>query len=224
MPSGQLKFSLPLQKLKFELDIEELLIEEEKSLDMQKGSDTPYDNSKQITDLLQKIISLKGKFDQRAERVGPNGEPDALASVKNELEATINSARLEVKKRDIFYKIYMSLNQSLPVRKKVAKHIFDFVWSLSNQISISAVILFGSQVTGTAHKWSDIDLAIISPEFENRSRFYRKAFLTRVAISTNATKIQAVGYSLSEWSSNRLDGFAMIVKKTGISILSFPGN
>ncbi len=32
-------------------------------------------------------------------------------------------------------------------------------------INISEVVLFGSQVKGTAHEWSDIDLAVVSQDF-----------------------------------------------------------
>ncbi len=35
----------------------------------------------------------------------------------------------------------------------------------STKIPIEKVIVFGSQAKGTAHKWSDIDVCIVSPSF-----------------------------------------------------------
>lgn len=221
MPSDPLKYSLPLLKIKFEFDIMELFSEQQKFLYTQENSNT-LNNNQLIIELLYKIKSLKTELDQLIQKISPNSKFDEIIFIKKDLETTINTAKLEIKKRNNFNKIYSALNQSTPLRSSIAKQIFDFIWSLSNRIAISEVILFGSQANGTSHLWSDIDIAVISQEFENESKFYRKSFLTRIAISTNATKIQAVGYSVSEWSSNRLEGFVRIVKNTGISILSFP--
>jgi predicted nucleotidyltransferase len=37
-----------------------------------------------------------------------------------------------------------------------------------NGFNVSFGVLFGSQVTGTANEWSDIDLVVVSPDFDNQ--------------------------------------------------------
>jgi len=39
----------------------------------------------------------------------------------------------------------------------------------SSGIKVDKAIIFGSQATGRAHKWSDIDLCIVSPQFGHDS-------------------------------------------------------
>jgi len=55
------------------------------------------------------------------------------------------------------------------IPKKIAKVVRNYTQRLSEQekLPIKRVIVFGSQVRGNAHKWSDIDVCIISPKFKN---------------------------------------------------------
>jgi len=52
--------------------------------------------------------------------------------------------------------------------QKVKKSITDYVNILKkDKLPIQKVIVFGSQVQGISHKYSDIDLCIISPRFKD---------------------------------------------------------
>ena len=52
------------------------------------------------------------------------------------------------------------------LRKSVLDHVKLYVDLVkSTKIPIEKVIVFGSQAKGTAHKWSDIDVCIVSPSF-----------------------------------------------------------
>ena len=49
--------------------------------------------------------------------------------------------------------------------KKLVRSIVNY---LKDYFKIEEVILFGSQLTGKAHAYSDIDLAVVSSDFEKR--------------------------------------------------------
>jgi len=51
-------------------------------------------------------------------------------------------------------------------------------------ISVSKAYLFGSYVTGKADEWSDIDLAIVSPQIGN-DRFEERVRFTEMAITVD---------------------------------------
>ncbi len=50
----------------------------------------------------------------------------------------------------------------------VAPNIQQYALAIQKQFDIQALYVFGSTITGTATKWSDIDLLILSPDFEDR--------------------------------------------------------
>ena len=53
-------------------------------------------------------------------------------------------------------------------RKDIEKKLREFKKELSKQIKIEKMIFFGSLVKGKGHKYSDVDLMIISPQFRRK--------------------------------------------------------
>lgn len=51
--------------------------------------------------------------------------------------------------------------------RKIMKIIQDYIEKVCENYKIEAIILFGSYAKGTEHKDSDIDIAIITDDFEN---------------------------------------------------------
>ena len=47
----------------------------------------------------------------------------------------------------------------------VTQSLSRFLAVVQEQRQIQAAYLYGSQATGTATEWSDIDVAVISPDF-----------------------------------------------------------
>ncbi len=64
-------------------------------------------------------------------------------------------------------------------RKTVIKEIKSFIRSLSKEITIKEVILFGSRARGDEEDESDIDLMIISDDFEGVGYFKRMYIMYR---------------------------------------------
>ncbi|MCH7568185.1 MAG: nucleotidyltransferase domain-containing protein [Nanoarchaeota archaeon] len=60
-------------------------------------------------------------------------------------------------------------------KKEFIKVIENFVTKLSKDFDIKRVIFFGSRVSGKARKDSDVDLIIVSNDFEGMSFFERGA-------------------------------------------------
>lgn len=50
----------------------------------------------------------------------------------------------------------------------VAPAVQQYTLAIQKQFDIQSLYVFGSTITGTSTKWSDIDLLILSPDFEDR--------------------------------------------------------
>ncbi len=68
-----------------------------------------------------------------------------------------------------------ALNQA-ELRKVVGKAL----QVLSKKIQIDLAILFGSYSRGKADSWSDIDLAVVSPDFERMNLQEQVALITQI--------------------------------------------
>ena len=53
------------------------------------------------------------------------------------------------------------------INKDILKSINEYVEEIRKHYNIVAIILFGSYAKGTEHKDSDIDIAIVSEDFED---------------------------------------------------------
>lgn len=58
---------------------------------------------------------------------------------------------------------------------KYIKELKEFIKRVSEEFRIKEIILFGSRANGTEKKDSDIDLIIVSPDFEGMNFFQRGA-------------------------------------------------
>jgi len=64
------------------------------------------------------------------------------------------------------------------LKPNIQKSIFAFIDLIKkDNIPLKKVIVFGSQANGTAHKWSDIDICLISPSFKDQ--FEAMAYLIK---------------------------------------------
>ena len=89
--------------------------------------------------------------------------------------------------------------------------VAPYLDSVRKDIPISAVYLFGSHAKGTAHKGSDIDIAIISPSF-GKERFAEGVSLQKYLWSSPYKKIDVVGYSPEDFKDTNSPLVAEILK------------
>ena len=81
-------------------------------------------------------------------------------------------------------------------------------------IPVDAAYLFGSWVQGRASKWSDIDLAVISPSFEG-SKFSDRRRLYRAILETDAG-IEPHPYRPEDFNDS--NPFVREILRTGVKI------
>jgi predicted nucleotidyltransferase len=87
-----------------------------------------------------------------------------------------------------------------------------FITYLRNQgIKIDSAYLFGSFAKGTEHKWSDIDVAIISSDFSD-NRFKEGVRLMKLSCDID-TRIEPVPFRPETFIDE--DPLAWEIKKTG---------
>ncbi|MDP1994012.1 MAG: nucleotidyltransferase domain-containing protein, partial [Ignavibacteria bacterium] len=69
-------------------------------------------------------------------------------------------------------------------QENVNKIIDNFIDAIKGELSVEQVYLFGSYAKGTPGKYSDIDLAIVSKDFEG-VRFFDRKRLLKYLVKTN---------------------------------------
>lgn len=99
-------------------------------------------------------------------------------------------------------------------RNNIDKTISHAVECLKEYFNIKEVILFGSQLTPKADKFSDIDLAVISSDFKNKYLDEIVTILSKVSISCN-NAVEIHPYSIEEFRQARPSNFLGQILKTG---------
>ncbi|MEA3265393.1 MAG: nucleotidyltransferase domain-containing protein [Candidatus Fermentibacteria bacterium] len=79
---------------------------------------------------------------------------------------------------------------------------------------ISEAYIFGSYATGNADKWSDIDVAIISPQIGN-DRFEERIRLTELAVSIDV-RLEPLPFNPDSFTIG--DPFVQQIKTEGIAV------
>lgn len=92
--------------------------------------------------------------------------------------------------------------------------IHDFIKRLSEGIHVEAVILYGSYAAGTPHEWSDIDVAVISPDFEDVPLWRRQEIIADLTHKRDR-RISPIGYASSEYHNPGRHSFLREIIRTG---------
>lgn len=93
--------------------------------------------------------------------------------------------------------------------------IRKFVDLVSAEFNLREVYLFGSYANGIADKYSDIDIAIVSDEFEG-SRFWDKKKLNKYLLNFSSD-IEIHPFNSEDFKDS--DPFVTEIKRTGKKIL-----
>ncbi|MFQ5639951.1 MAG: nucleotidyltransferase domain-containing protein [bacterium] len=101
------------------------------------------------------------------------------------------------------------------VATDVEKRIQKLIRLAAKELRIEGVFLFGSIAKGDSHVWSDIDLAIISPDFIGDSFEDSKKLLPYVLMVDTAFEVHT--FRPVDFTSN--NPFVKEIMTTGIRIL-----
>lgn len=105
-------------------------------------------------------------------------------------------------------------------KTELNKSINHFISRLKRKIRISYVILFGSYAKGTPRPYSDIDLAVISPNFDKMKEIEAMQFLSLQAKDTDVL-IEPISFSLKELKHLTKGSFLDYILKNGKIIYKF---
>ena len=82
----------------------------------------------------------------------------------------------------------------------------------------TGAILFGSQITGKADKWSDIDLIVIAPEFDGAPHYSVVDQLWRTTVHAD-NRIEPIACGTEEWQRETIRPIIDIARREGVMIL-----
>ncbi|MFC1613219.1 nucleotidyltransferase domain-containing protein [Patescibacteria group bacterium] len=103
------------------------------------------------------------------------------------------------------------------IPKTLEKKIYEYIDILKkDNLPINKVILFGSYAKGTQHKWSDVDLCIISPKFKNPMK--AMDYLWQKRIFDMKYTIEPIGFNPKDFN-DKYSSIIHEIKTTGIEIL-----
>lgn len=104
-------------------------------------------------------------------------------------------------------------------RYKIKKILIQLVKNLElKDIKVSQLILYGSYARGNPEPYSDIDIAVISPDFNGKGILKRQEILGE-AIFPLGEPIEALGYTPQECKYSHRLSFISEIMSTGKIIL-----
>jgi predicted nucleotidyltransferase len=99
-------------------------------------------------------------------------------------------------------------------RQDIIKSVKEFVISANeNNVAIEKILLFGSYVRGNPHEYSDIDLAVFSPQFTDNHFENNKT----IQFTKRLPQMQLHLYPVSEYEENL---FVQEIKKDAVDLTS----
>jgi predicted nucleotidyltransferase len=96
----------------------------------------------------------------------------------------------------------------------VRRSVKRFLLAVQQDRRIDAAYVYGSQTRGTSTEWSDIDVAVISPDFTS-DRFEERVMLMRLAAQID-DRIEP--HPFTPWDFQSSDPLADEVRNTGIRV------
>jgi len=101
---------------------------------------------------------------------------------------------------------------------QVRTQILRFVEALQQRVRVERAVLFGSYAYGKPHEGSDIDLAVVSPDFAAMNRLERLVFLERIAWDADAHHIEPVGFTAEELQNASRTSVLSEIRDRGVAI------
>jgi predicted nucleotidyltransferase len=101
------------------------------------------------------------------------------------------------------------------------KIIAQFVALLSKAVRVEAIVLYGSYVNGAPDEWSDIDIAVVSPDFEGVPMWRRQEIIASLTLDRDR-RLAPIGYPSSEYHAPGRHSFLREIIRTGRVVYEAP--
>ncbi len=98
---------------------------------------------------------------------------------------------------------------------EIEEIVLQYIENLKRQIRVERVILYGSYAEGSANEYSDIDLAIISPDVTDENFIEYLQMLTRAIPRKIEVDIEPLIFSSDEYENVSPLEFLGEIKKKG---------
>lgn len=101
------------------------------------------------------------------------------------------------------------------VESSVITTVMEFAGAVRAQgINVERVVIFGSQVNGNAHQWSDIDVLVVSPTFDDMKDRSAINILWRVAARVDS-RIEPIPCGSRQWKEDDSSAIIEIARRSG---------
>ena len=98
---------------------------------------------------------------------------------------------------------------------KIIETVRNYLNVVATQgIPVTFGVLFGSQVAGNTHHWSDIDLVVVSPVFDGQYPRMQKHKLWHIAGRTD-NRIEPIPCGEKRWQNEQVSPIILIAKREG---------
>ena len=101
------------------------------------------------------------------------------------------------------------------LERSVLISVRDYLVAVNKSgIPVEFVVVFGSQVKGICHEWSDIDLLVVSPQFDGIMARKELNLLWHLAASIDS-RIEPIPCGLEQWKSDDMSAIIEIARREG---------
>lgn len=99
----------------------------------------------------------------------------------------------------------------------IVRKIEKFRNLLIQKYKINNIVLFGSYARNTPHKYSDIDVAVISNDFKKKDRLDVTKELFKIAKEIDVS-LEPIGFTYDEYLNCDARSFLAEIKRTGLKV------
>jgi len=101
------------------------------------------------------------------------------------------------------------------VSRQIIASVRRYVRALAKRgVKVPFVVIFGSQATGRTHKWSDIDLIVVSPKFDRARKLKDTMLLWEVAAKTDS-RIEPIACGEKQWVEDDSSDIIEMARREG---------
>src|SRR3989338_4370886 len=103
------------------------------------------------------------------------------------------------------------------VEKEIVEKVKEFTKKLrKHRIRVAKIVLYGSRVSGKAHKFSDIDIAVVSPDF-GKDRFEEGVKLFEIASEIDS-RIEPIPISVRSYKYDTWVPLIYEIREKGVEL------